>query len=277
MPLSGTPRTVTFSPSISRSCTEASSSFAAISSVWLRAFSAACITATPTVYVVLLPALRPVIGATSVSPVVIFTLSMSTPYAVAAICASAMLVPAMSTWPVNTCKRAVGVEPHGGAGRLKTAQPAAERDARPSKLSVLRARLPLGALLPDRVLREAGQHLGGAVAQPRLVVGHLVAFALQMAQAELDRVDAERLRDLLHVGVDREDRLGRDRRAVGGDARLVREDLEALDVEVRPQVEARQEDAGHGQHGAGVRAGFENRLGLQSPSACRHASRRSSS
>ena len=79
MPLFGTPRTTTFSSSIARSCTEASSSFAAISSVWLRALSAACITATPTVYVDLLPALRPVIGATSVSPVVIFTLSMSTP------------------------------------------------------------------------------------------------------------------------------------------------------------------------------------------------------
>jgi hypothetical protein len=51
---------------------------------------------------------------------------------------------------------------------------------------------------------------------------------LHVAQAELDRIDAELLRDLLHLRVDREDRLRRDRRAVGGNARLVREDLEAL-------------------------------------------------
>ena len=93
------------------------------------------------------------------------------------------------------------------------------------------------------MLGEAGQHLGGAVAEPRLAAGHLVALALQVAQAELDRIGADGERELLHVRVDREDRLRRDRGAVGGDARLVREHLESLDVEVRPQVEARQEDA----------------------------------
>ena len=50
----------------------------------------------------MLPALSPVSGALSVSPVVMRTWSMSTPKADAAICASPMLVPAMSTWPVRT-------------------------------------------------------------------------------------------------------------------------------------------------------------------------------
>src|SRR5262249_49948926 len=70
-------------------------------------------------------------------------------------------------------ERAIGVEPHGGAGRLKSTEPAAEREARAAELSVLRTRLPLRALLPEWVLGEPRQHLDRAVAEPRLVVRHL--------------------------------------------------------------------------------------------------------
>ena len=113
------------------------------------------------------------------------------------------------------------------------------------------------------MLGDPLQHLDGPVVQPRLVVGHRLAFGLQVPEPELDGVHAEDERDLLHVRVDREDRVRRDGRAIGGDARLVREHLEAAHLERRPEVETRQEYTAHREDGAGERARLDDRLGLE--------------
>ena len=122
---------------------------------------------------------------------------------------------------------------------------------------------PLRAGLPERVLGEPAQHLLRPVALPRLAVGHRIALLHEVPEPELDRIEPEPAGDLLHVGVDGEDGLGRGGRPVGGDARLVRQHLEAADVEARPLVEAPEEHRAHRQDGARDRAGVQDGLRLQ--------------
>ena len=146
-----------------------------------------------------------------------------------------MLVPGDVDRPVTTGQRAVGVEPHGGAGRLETRHPAADRQP--------------GAAQTVAVLAAAGRHASrffqsgcsasraststAPLLPPRLAVGHQVASALQVAQPVLGRVEAELCaicsicESIAKIG------LRRERRAIGGDAGLVGQHLEAADVEVR--------------------------------------------
>ena len=68
---------------------------------WRRASRAARSTASPTVYVILLPPLAPAYGAVSLSPLTTRTSSTGTPKPSAAICANAVFVPLMSTEPTT--------------------------------------------------------------------------------------------------------------------------------------------------------------------------------
>src|SRR5262249_41328602 len=126
-----------------------------------------------------------------------------------------------------------------------------------------RALLPFVALFPRWVLGEALENLIPAVAGPRLVVRHRVALSLEMAQAERHGILADRIGDLVHVRVDRVDRVRRNGRAVGGDGRLVRQHLEAANLEGRPLVQTGQEHGAHGKHGAGERAGLDDNLAVE--------------
>ena len=176
-----------------------------------------------------------------------------------------MLVPAMSTWPVSTVSEPSGLSRTvAPVGWRPPSQPPSASPV-PRSVAVLARCWPPTPRGPSRAgcSAEAAQNLAGAVALPGLAVGHGVAFLHEVAQPELHRVEPEGPRHLLHVRVDGEDRLGSGRGAVGGDARLVGEDLVAADVEGRPLVDAGQEDGAHREHGAREGAGLEDGLGLQ--------------
>src|SRR4030095_126862 len=110
------------------------------------------------------------------------TRSMSTPKADAAICASPMFVPAMSTWPVRTLRDPSGlsrtVAPVGWSPGI---QPPSARPLPRSPPPVLAPTgRPLVAVLPERVLTEPAQHLLRAVALPGLAVRHRIALLHEM-------------------------------------------------------------------------------------------------
>ena len=133
---------------------------------------------------------------------------------------------------------AVGVQAATRGRGLEPSGPPADRDA--DALAVGQG----AAALPQRVRAQALQALGGAEDREGVAVEPLVALAQHVAQAQLDRVEAQLGGQLVDERLDGEGRRRRRRRAIGAEADAIRQDPIGGDVAGLPAIRARGEHGG---------------------------------
>src|SRR5215813_5239824 len=121
--------------------------------------------------------------------------------------------------------RAIRIDLHVDAGRAARRRPPATRET-------LAPAGPGPTVLPPDGRRRLHQALFQPDAAQYLTRRALVALADDVLQAELQRIEAERVGDDIHLRLDREIRLGTRWRPKGSAVRLVRVNREALEVQV---------------------------------------------
>ena len=173
--------------------------------------------------------------------------------------------------------RAVGAQQHPGGGEVVEAlrvadvlEPDGEADAALDTLAA--GRVAGAARQADRLARQrlgighrqcgrAADHLGGREdALDHLAGRQRVAAAERVQEPELDGVDPELVRELVHLRLGREARLHGTEAAHRAAGRVVRVDAGRLDQRVRDLVGADREAGGvrgHGRRAGGVGAAVE--------------------
>ena len=155
-------------------------------------------------------------------------------------------------------ERTVALERAGGRRGLRAARPGPERDADSAAL-----RPCLLAVLPRGVGLQRLQHLALAHAGPGHSGGHRLAGLRGVHEPHLERVEPQLLGQLIEHGLNHERRLRRQRRTVGADRGLVRDDLVAADGLIRRLVGTAEQGAGECGHGRWEAAAVHRQLGFQ--------------